>query len=189
MLAAPLTGWLGDRFPPQAPHHRRRGAVERSHSRHRLGPRLLHPLHPPRSGRRRRGHLRHLRPRRPRRLLSRARPQPHPLHLLSGHSRRRGSRLPCRRANWARSGAGAAPFFVCAIPGLIIAALYGVAGREPERGASDHIRPTPTAPPSSASSPTRPILTATFGLAALTFAMGGISAWVPNFCTALPASP
>ena len=37
-----------------------------------------------------------------------------------------------------------APFFVCAIPGLVIAALYGWLGREPERGASDHVKPTAT---------------------------------------------
>ena len=35
-----------------------------------------------------------------------------------------------------------APFFVCAIPGLIIAALYGWLGSEPVRGASDHIAST-----------------------------------------------
>ena len=35
-----------------------------------------------------------------------------------------------------------APFFVCALPGLAIAALYGWLGREPERGASDHVRAT-----------------------------------------------
>jgi MFS family permease len=55
-----------------------------------------------------------------------------------------------------------APFFVCALPGLLIAALYGLWGSEPERGSSDRIQPT-------------------FGLATLTFAMGGISAWVPEF--------
>ena len=74
-----------------------------------------------------------------------------------------------------------APFFLCALPGLAIAALYGWIGREPERGASDHIRPT--APRATAlglfSNPA--FLTATFGLATLTFAMGGISAWVPTF--------
>ena len=37
------------------------------------------------------------------------------------------------------------------------------------------------APPSSASSRNPAFLTATFGLATLTFAMGGISAWVPTF--------
>ena len=36
-----------------------------------------------------------------------------------------------------------APYLVCAVPGLIIAALYGVWGREPERGAKDRVRPAP----------------------------------------------
>ncbi len=33
-----------------------------------------------------------------------------------------------------------APFFVCALPGFLVAALYGWIGREPERGASDHVQ-------------------------------------------------
>ena len=78
-----------------------------------------------------------------------------------------------------------APFFICAIPGLVIAALYGWLGREPERGASDHaettaesaiVRSTVTGLFKNPA-----FLTATFGLATLTFAMGGISAWVPKF--------
>ncbi|HEX7730927.1 MAG TPA: MFS transporter [Terracidiphilus sp.] len=74
-----------------------------------------------------------------------------------------------------------APFFVCAIPGLIIAALYGWLGREPERGASD-LLPETHARASFLGLFTNPAyLTATFGLAALTFAMGGISNWVPEF--------
>ena len=32
-----------------------------------------------------------------------------------------------------------APFFYCAIPGLLVAALYGWMGREPARGGSDHL--------------------------------------------------
>jgi MFS transporter, Spinster family, sphingosine-1-phosphate transporter len=74
-----------------------------------------------------------------------------------------------------------APFFLCAFPGLLVAALYWIFGREPQRGASDHI-------PSNWNRATflglfanGAFLTATFGLAALTFAMGGISAWVPTF--------
>jgi MFS family permease len=74
-----------------------------------------------------------------------------------------------------------APFFVCAIPGLIIAVLYGFWGYEPERGASDSMEQTinTTTFPGLFRNPA--FLTATFGLAALTFAMGGISAWVPEF--------
>ena len=73
------------------------------------------------------------------------------------------------------------PFFLCAIPGLVIAALYGWMGREPVRGSSDHIRATRDRATFRGLFRNRAFLTATFGLAALTFAMGGISTWVPTF--------
>ena len=73
------------------------------------------------------------------------------------------------------------PFFLCAIPGLLVAALYMVLGREPERGASDHILPSLDRTTVSGLLKNPAFLTATFGLATLTFAMGGISAWVPTF--------
>jgi MFS family permease len=74
-----------------------------------------------------------------------------------------------------------APFFVCAIPGLVIAALYGWVGSEPERGASDHVKATNDRATFLGLFANAAFLTATLGLAALTFAMGGISAWVPTF--------
>jgi MFS family permease len=74
-----------------------------------------------------------------------------------------------------------APFFVCALPGFVIAALYGLWGSEPERGSSDHIRPTFNRSTFRGLFTNPAYLTATFGLATLTFAMGGISAWVPTF--------
>ena len=74
-----------------------------------------------------------------------------------------------------------APFFLCAVPGLAIAALYGWIGREPVRGASDHIRPTADRATVMGLFRNPAFLTATLGLATLTFAMGGISAWVPTF--------
>jgi predicted MFS family arabinose efflux permease len=74
-----------------------------------------------------------------------------------------------------------APFFLCAIPGLVVAALYAGLGREPERGSSDHIRPTLNRTTFLGLFTNAAFLTATFGLATLTFAMGGISAWVPTF--------
>ena len=73
------------------------------------------------------------------------------------------------------------PFFLCAIPGLVVAALYGIVGREPQRGASDHLKATPDRATFFGLFTNRSFLTATFGLAMLTFAMGGISAWVPEF--------
>jgi MFS family permease len=74
-----------------------------------------------------------------------------------------------------------APFFICAIPGLAIAALYAWIGREPERGASDHIKPTLDRTTFLGLFKNPAFLTSTFGLATLTFAMGGISAWAPTF--------
>jgi MFS family permease len=74
-----------------------------------------------------------------------------------------------------------APFLLCAVPGLVIAALYGWIGREPERGASDHIRATADRSTVMGLFRNPAFLTATMGLATLTFAMGGISSWVPTF--------
>ena len=74
-----------------------------------------------------------------------------------------------------------APFFFCAIPGLLVAALYGWVGREPVRGASDHIKPDLNRTTFLGLFTNPAFLTATFGLAMLTFAMGGISNWVPEF--------
>jgi len=73
------------------------------------------------------------------------------------------------------------PFFICAIPGLLIAAIYGWMGREPVRGSSDHVRATRERTTFRGLLTNPAFLTATFGLAMLTFAMGGISTWVPTF--------
>ena len=88
------------------------------------------------------------------------------------------------------------PYLLCAIPGLIIAALYGIWGREPERGAKDRYRNEQSRTRARIDSletlldffrerlnilRNPAFLTSTFGLAAITFALGGISAWVPTF--------
>jgi MFS transporter, Spinster family, sphingosine-1-phosphate transporter len=74
-----------------------------------------------------------------------------------------------------------APFLICGIPGLVVALLYLFIGREPERGASDHLRPTADRATFKGLFRNAAFLTGTFGLATLTFAMGGISAWMPEF--------
>jgi predicted MFS family arabinose efflux permease len=73
------------------------------------------------------------------------------------------------------------PFFLCALPGFLAAALYGWIGREPQRGASDHIGPNLNRNTVLGLFTNPAFLTATFGLATLTFAMGGISWWMPEF--------
>ena len=74
-----------------------------------------------------------------------------------------------------------APFLVCAFPGFLAAALYAWVGREPQRGAEDHLRPTLDRNTALGIFRNPAFLTATFGLATLTFAMGGISWWMPEF--------
>ena len=75
------------------------------------------------------------------------------------------------------------PFFLCAIPGLAIAVIYSWIGREPKRGSSDHVAATRDRATVQGLFTNPAFLCATFGLAALTFAMGGISTWVPTFLT------
>jgi predicted MFS family arabinose efflux permease len=74
-----------------------------------------------------------------------------------------------------------APFFLCAFPGLLVAAFYWWLGREPQRGAQDHIRPDRTRSSFFGLFTNGAFLTGTLGMATLTFAMGGISTWVPTF--------
>jgi MFS family permease len=73
-----------------------------------------------------------------------------------------------------------APFFLCAIPGLVIAA--STAGLAASRSAA-RATTSPTTDRATVLGLFRnpAFLTASFGLATLTFAMGGISAWVPTF--------
>jgi MFS transporter, Spinster family, sphingosine-1-phosphate transporter len=74
-----------------------------------------------------------------------------------------------------------APFLVCALPGFVAAALYGLLACEPNRGSTDHIAPDLNRTTVFGVLQNPAFLTATFGLAMLTFAMGGISFWVPEF--------
>jgi predicted MFS family arabinose efflux permease len=73
------------------------------------------------------------------------------------------------------------PFFVCALPGFVVAALYVWLGREPERGSTDSAQATLSRTTVAGLFRNPAFLTGTFGLAMLTFAMGGISWWVPEF--------
>lgn len=74
-----------------------------------------------------------------------------------------------------------APFFICALPGFLAAALYALIGKEPERGATDQIGADFSRTTVLGIFRNPAFLTATLGLAMLTFAMGGISWWMPEF--------
>ena len=80
------------------------------------------------------------------------------------------------------------PFFVGAIPGLVIAAAYALFATEPARGGSD-AEPVPAQKPTAGEMFGHILglfhnpgyLSATLGMAMLVFAMGGISTWMPTF--------
>lgn len=79
------------------------------------------------------------------------------------------------------------PFYVSAVPGILIALLILFLMQEPTRGATD----TPADRASQQNVTKRdsffslvknpPYLYATFGMAMVVFSLGGISAWVPSF--------
>jgi MFS family permease len=84
------------------------------------------------------------------------------------------------------------PFLLCAIPGLLVAVLYGVWGHEPERGATESAHVPQTRINSWKALvdfvierlglfKNMAFLTSTLGMAQITFALGGISAWMPTF--------
>ena len=97
------------------------------------------------------------------------------------------------------------PFYVSAVPGFLIAVLILLLLKEPNRGASDTGRAKlldnsldgefarqrnpivrlldfmERAYVSLGRNP--PYLYATLGMAAITFSLGGISAWMPSFCS------
>jgi len=161
-------------------------------------------------------------PGRARRFLSGTRPQPHPLHLLSGHVPWARRSAIWRVRNWAACGDGAGPSPL-RHPGLIIAALLWRMGGERSAVGRTVYRGVPHARIDSWAALERIVkrrlrlvrwnafLTA-FGVAAIsftfgafvraaapahlqessvpdldvwpsriTFALGGISAWVPTF--------
>jgi MFS transporter, Spinster family, sphingosine-1-phosphate transporter len=102
------------------------------------------------------------------------------------------------------------PFYVSAVPGLVIAGLIWIFLREPERGASDEggvagsaaeVDPTHdggavmNGAPGGAAGHVLALATnpryvyATLGMAMVTFSMGGISAWMPSFLQRSGFSP
>jgi len=103
------------------------------------------------------------------------------------------------------------PFYVSAVPGLVIAVLILVLLREPKRGASDtganrELDEVIGAEAGKIRNPlgrlwnaigtvwqtlgrNPPYLYATLGMAAITFSLGGISAWMPSFLQRSGFSP
>ncbi|MEO8726324.1 MAG: MFS transporter [Acidobacteriaceae bacterium] len=72
------------------------------------------------------------------------------------------------------------PFYVCAVPGMIIALLLFFL-KEPPRGVFDTIAPSPERVKLSRLLKNSAFLTATLGMAMYTFAIGGMSVWMPTY--------
>jgi multidrug resistance protein len=72
------------------------------------------------------------------------------------------------------------PFYIAAAPGFLIA-LAMIFVPEPKRGAFDTLNETPERSSISGLFGNRAFWTATLGMAAMTFALGGIQVWMPTF--------
>lgn len=72
------------------------------------------------------------------------------------------------------------PFYVAAIPGFVLAMILA-ALPEPERGAKDRLKPTLERTSVRGLMHNGAFWTATLGMAMVTFALGGLEAWMPTF--------
>ena len=73
------------------------------------------------------------------------------------------------------------PFFVAALPGVLIAAAFWFFVKEPARGAADELKPTLDRTTVAGLVRNPAFWTATLGMAMWTFAVGGISTFLPTF--------
>jgi MFS family permease len=73
------------------------------------------------------------------------------------------------------------PFYVCAVPGFLVALAFYFSGREPVRGECEVALYTVERTTFAGLLRNPAFWTATLGLALMTFAMGGISNWMPTF--------
>jgi MFS family permease len=74
-----------------------------------------------------------------------------------------------------------APFYVAALPGVLIAIAFGLMVREPQRGSSDSLAPAVSRSTVRGMTRNPGFWTASLGMAFLVFSMGGISVWMPTF--------
>lgn len=73
------------------------------------------------------------------------------------------------------------PFFIAALPGVLIAAAFWFFVKEPERGAADELKPTLDRATIRGFAHNPAFWAATLGMAMWTFAVGGISTFLPTF--------
>ncbi|MGA7524225.1 MAG: MFS transporter [Acidobacteriaceae bacterium] len=73
------------------------------------------------------------------------------------------------------------PFYIAAAPGVLIALAFWLFVREPQRGSADTLQATSTRASFRGLFHNPAYWTATLGMAMWTFAVGGISTWLPTF--------
>jgi MFS family permease len=74
-----------------------------------------------------------------------------------------------------------APFYVAALPGLLIALAFAFFVREPQRGSADFLPPSINRATVFGLLRNPSYWTATLGMAFMVFSLGGISIWMPTF--------
>jgi predicted MFS family arabinose efflux permease len=72
------------------------------------------------------------------------------------------------------------PFYIAAAPGFLLAVMV-LFLKEPERGQFDSLKETPERDTLFGLARNPAFLTATLGMAAMTFSLGGILVWIPQF--------
>ena len=72
------------------------------------------------------------------------------------------------------------PFYIAAAPGFLVA-LFVLFLKEPERGQFDSVKETPERGTILGLARNPAFLTSTLGMAAMTFSLGGIQVWMPQF--------
>jgi predicted MFS family arabinose efflux permease len=73
------------------------------------------------------------------------------------------------------------PFYVAALPGVLIALAFWIFVSEPKRGSADTLKPTAQRSSFRGFLQNPAYWTATLGMAMWTFSVGGISTWLPTF--------
>ncbi len=73
------------------------------------------------------------------------------------------------------------PFYICALPGMLLAAAIFFWMEEPHRGATESLTPTADRATYAGLMHNRGYWTATLGMAMMVFSLGGISVWMPTF--------
>jgi MFS transporter, Spinster family, sphingosine-1-phosphate transporter len=80
------------------------------------------------------------------------------------------------------------PFYIAALPGFVLAVMLMLLP-ETERGVSDRLGVTPERSTLIGLLSNRAYWSATLGMAAMTFAMGGVSVWMPTFLSRVRSIP